>query len=203
MGQEKTCKLRLRKKLTEGKALLESEELIFRGKDLRLKIPFRQMSSIEAKDGWLRLNFPEGAAAFELGGQAAKWAEKIRNPKSLIDKLGVKPEHRVSVLGVRDEAFRQDLLSRTGNVSDGKVAPESDMVFVGAETMDDLSRMRRFQSSLKSNGAIWVVYPKGQKHITEGGVLAAGKQAGLIDVKVASFSPTHTALKFVIPVDRR
>jgi hypothetical protein len=48
-----------------------------------------------------------------------------------------------------------------------------------------------------------VVYPKGQKHITEAGVFAAGKQAGLVDVKVASFSATHTALKFVIPVDRR
>ena len=63
--------------------------------------------------------------------------------------------------------------------------------------------MRALQASLKSNGAIWVVYPKGQKHITEAGVLAAGKQADLVDVKVASFSPTHTALKFVIPVDRR
>ncbi|MCU1273448.1 MAG: hypothetical protein JWO48_879 [Bryobacterales bacterium] len=203
MGQEKTCKLRLGKKLTEGKALLESEELIFRGKDLRLKIPFRQMSAIEAKDGWLRLNFSEGAAAFELGGHAAKWAEKIRNPKSLIDKLGIKPEHRVSVLGVRDEAFRRELQSRTGNASDFKVASDSDMIFLAADTTDDLSRMRALQASLKSNGAIWVVYPKGQKHITEAGVLAAGKQAGFVDVKVASFSPTHTALKFVIPVDRR
>jgi hypothetical protein len=203
MGQEKTCKLRLGRKLTEGKALLESEELIFRGKDLRLKIPFRQMSSIEAKDGWLRLNFSEGAAAFELGGHAAKWAEKIRNPKSLIDKLGVKPEHRVSVLGVRGEEFRRDLQSRTGNVSDGKVAPDSDIIFLGADAPADLDRMGALQASLKPNGAIWVIYPKGQKHITEGGVFAAGKQAGLVDVKVASFSPTHTALKFVIPVDRR
>ena len=29
--------------------------------------------------------------------------------------------------------------------------------------------------------------------------MAAGKQAGLVDVKVVSFSPTHTAEKFVIP----
>jgi hypothetical protein len=203
MGQEKTCKLRFGRKLTEGKALLESEELIFRGKDLRLKIPFRQMSSVEAKDGWLRLNFSEGAAAFELGGHAAKWAEKIRNPKSLIDKLGVKPEHRVSVLGVRGEEFRRDLQSRTRDVSDDKVAPDSDIIFLGADTTQDLDRMCALWPSLKPNGAIWVIYPKGQKHITEGGVFGAGKQAGLVDIKVASFSPTHTALKFVIPLDRR
>jgi len=203
MGQEKTCKLLLGKKLTEGKAFLESEELIFRGKDLRLKIPFRQMSAIQAKDGWLRVKFSEGAAAFELGGHAAKWAEKIRNPKSLIDKVGVKPEHCISVLGVRGEEFRRDLQSRTGNISYGKVAPDSDIIFLGADAPADLERMRALRDSLRPNGAIWVIYPKGQKHMTEAGVFAAGKQAGLVDVKVASFSPTHTALKFVIPVDRR
>ena len=30
--------------------------------------------------------------------------------------------------------------------------------------------------------------------------MAAGKAAGLVDVKVVGFSPTHTAEKFVIPV---
>ena len=33
--------------------------------------------------------------------------------------------------------------------------------------------------------------------------LAAGRKAGLKDVKVVGFSPTHTALKFVIPVENR
>jgi hypothetical protein len=41
--------------------------------------------------------------------------------------------------------------------------------------------------SLKRNGAIWVVYPKGKKEITEIGVLKAGRQAGLVDTKVARF----------------
>ncbi len=31
----------------------------------------------------------------------------------------------------------------------------------------------------------------------------AGKAAGLVDVKVVSFSPTHTAEKFVIPIAKR
>ena len=33
-----------------------------------------------------------GEATFELGPKAERWAERIRNPKSLLDKLGVKPE---------------------------------------------------------------------------------------------------------------
>ena len=33
--------------------------------------------------------------------------------------------------------------------------------------------------------------------------MAAGKQAGLVDVKVVSYSDTHSAEKYVIPVARR
>jgi hypothetical protein len=51
--------------------------------------------------------------------------------------------------------------------------------------------------------ALWIVYPKGQKQITENDVLAAGRRAGLKDVKVVGFSATHTALKFVVPLSDR
>jgi len=203
MGQEVTCKLRLGDRLTQGKALLETDELIFRAPDLRLKIPFRQMSSIEANDGWLRVNFPDGPAAFALGDYASKWAAKIRNPKSLIDKLGVKADSRVALLHVTDQDFRRDLEARTRHIASAKALKDSDVIFFGAEQREELSQLRGLQKSIKPEGCIWVVYPKGQKQITENDVLAAGKQAGLVDVKVARFSATHTALKFVIPVKRR
>jgi hypothetical protein len=51
--------------------------------------------------------------------------------------------------------------------------------------------------------ALWIIYPKGQQHITEGDVFAAGHKVGLTDIKVVGFSATHTALKFVIPVKKR
>ena len=56
---------------------------------------------------------------------------------------------------------------------------------------------------MKGTAALWIVYPKGQKHITENDVLAAGRKSGLKDVKVVGFSTTHTAEKFVIPVAQR
>jgi len=34
-------------------------------------------------------------------------------------------------------------------------------------------------------------------------VITAGRKAGLKDVKVVGFSPSHTALKFVIPLSKR
>jgi len=54
----------------------------------------------------LRIEFPEGTAIFELGPRAQKWAEKILHPKSLLDKLGVKPGAVVSVVAVGDLPLR-------------------------------------------------------------------------------------------------
>jgi len=57
--------------------------------------------------------------------------------------------------------------------------------------------------SIQRNGAIWVVYPKGQPHIRGIDVIQAGRAADLTDNKVCSFSSTHTALRFVIPIAKR
>jgi hypothetical protein len=54
-----------------------------------------------------------------------------------------------------------------------------------------------------AHGAIWIIRPKGRPEISERATMAAGKAAGLVDVKVVGFSPTHTAEKFVIPVNAR
>lgn len=202
MGQEATCEARFGGKVSNGKALLETDELIFRG-DFRLAIPTKSMESVEAAAGILTITYPQGTVAFALGPQAEKWAYKIRNPSTLADKLDVKPGLRVSVCGVADASFREQLLARTADVRDGKPAKDSDLIFLAADTAKDLDRLKPLQASLKRNGAIWVVYPKGRKEITEVNVLQAGKLAGLADTKVARFSETHTALKFVIPVAKR
>jgi hypothetical protein len=59
------------------------------------------------------------------------------------------------------------------------------------QTLRQLSALRR--------KTVWVIYPKGLQSITENEVLLAGRAAGLLDVKVASFSSALTALKFVPP----
>ncbi len=201
MGQELECKVRFGGKAAVGKALLESEELLFRG-GMRLKIPFRAMKSIQSAGGELRIEFPEGTAIFELGPQAQKWAEKILHPKSLLDKLGVKPGAVVSVIAVRDERFLKQLRERTNEIGE-TTRSESDWIFLGAESKEGFSQIRPLTKSLKKTGGLWIVYPKGQKHITGKDGLGAGKKAGLVDVKVVGFSATHTALKFVVPLSSR
>ena len=203
MGQEAYCSVRFEGRVSEGKALLETNDLRFRG-DFRLTIPFREMKSLESKEGQLCVAFSGGAAVFELGPLADEWAFKIRNPKGLLEKLGIKPGARLTILGVNDAAFLADIEKIAGELSNGLLLADSDFVFVEADHPDDLGKLQEIPRSIKKNGAIWVVSPKGKSaRIREVDVIEAAKAAGLVDTKVVAFSETHTALKLVIPLAKR
>ena len=205
MGNEANCVARFGKQKARGKALLETSELIFRSEDgaLRLKFAFADIQSAAAADGELRVDVPEGAAIFELGANAAKWCEKILHPKTRLEKLGIKPNAAVSLIGNLDADFLAELRVQTKTVSNGKVTTDTEWIFFATDSSKDLSQVSKLAKSLKGAAALWIVYPKGQKQITENDVIAAGRKSGLKDVKVVGFSSTHTALKFVIPVGRR
>ena len=202
MGNEIRCRVRFGKQESEGKALLETGEILFRG-DFRLKIPFSTINSTKAVDGELRLQTPEGLAVFHLGPAAEKWREKILHPKSRIEKLGVKPGAKVSLLGEFEAEFLGEIGALTKSLSRDRVATDSDCIFFATESKKGLAAVSKIVKSMQGAAALWIAYPKGQKHITENDVIAAGRKSGLKDVKVVGFSLTHTALKFVIPVSQR
>jgi len=199
LGSEAVCSVSYAGRVSEGKALLETTEVLFRG-DFRLKIPFAQITSVAADDGTLRLGYEDDVAVFDLGGDADKWAEKIRNPRALLDKLGVKPGMRIAVLGVQDADFLDQLTARNGAPDKSIDARDLDIIFYEADRLDDLSRLAELRTAIKPAGAIWVVSPKGKGiEVRDVDVMAAARDAGLVDNKVASFSATHTALRLVIP----
>jgi hypothetical protein len=201
MGAEAACSVRFGRKASSGKALLEASELIFRG-DFRLVIPFSEIDMVDASNGKLQVTFDGETATFELGAEAEQWAQKIRNPKSVIDKLGVKAGQRIVVLNVRDAPFVAQLQER-GAVASARAVKDADAIFVGAETLAGLAGLRQLVAHIKRDGAIWTVTPKGKGGIKDTDVMGIGKAAGLVDVKVVSFSATHSAHKFVIPKAQR
>jgi hypothetical protein len=206
MGQERETTLRIAKRRIEGEALLETAEIIFRPVDgsKRLKFTFADIvKSVKAVDGELRFHTEEGPAVLELGPAAEKWAEKILHPKSRAEKLGVKNAMRVSLVGKFDDTFERELSAATNNVAKGKIAADSELIFVAVESSKGLSDVAKIAKSVKGAAGLWIVYPKGKKEITEIDVIGAGRKTGLKDVKVVGFSPTHTALKFVLPLEKR
>jgi len=199
VGQEIACTASSDGRRAEGRAQLETDELLFRGEGLRLRIPYASVSAVRAADGVLELDHDGATSTFELGDRAAKWANRITNPKTVIDKLGVKPGQRVVLRGMDVDGFAGDLAARGAEL----VETGADHLFVAVETQDDLAALAGLVPLIARNGAVWTVRRKGRKDLTESDVMAAGKAAGLVDVKVVRFSETHTAEKFVIPVADR
>jgi hypothetical protein len=197
VGAEAACSVTFGRKTSDGEALLESSEIIFRG-DFRLVISLARISALDASGGKLSVTFPDGTAVFDLGPQAEKWAAKIRSPKTVIDKLDVKPGQRAVVLNVRDDGLASQLRERGVAVS-ARVAKDADVIFIGAETLAELSGLRQLVARIKRDGAIWTITPKGKGGIKDTDIMGVAKAAGLVALKVVSFSDTHSANKFVIP----
>ncbi len=208
MGQQIETRALVGAKVHQGTAMLESDYLLFRATGVKEKAPgvkvlFRDILSLKAGDGWLRIRHAGGILDLELGPRAEQWAEKIRSPKSRLQKLGVKESSRVSLVGAVDEEFRKELRAQGCQIAEGTPARGAALIFFGAESRADLARVKTLAKRLAPGGALWVIYPKGRKNITENEVLATGRAAELTDIKVVGFSPTHTALKYVIPLAKR
>ena len=172
---------------------------------MRLAVPLASITSAAARDGILHVTFGASSAEFQIGSAAEKWAARITNPPSRLDKLGLKPGMTVAAMGITDDLFLREATRRVGKVT-RKVPAASrpvDVLFYGVERRDGLGRLSALAPLIKPDGALWIVRPKGRKEITEAETMSAGKRAGLVDVKVVSFSDTHTAEKFVIPLAKR
>ena len=196
MGLEAKCILRIDGVAHHGTALLETDELLFRG-PARLKIPLASITSLDAAQGVLRVTHAGGSAQLELGDAATKWVERIRSPRSLIDKLGVKPGMTVSVIGAFDPAFVSDVEARAGTLSVGRARKGSDLVFFLADKVGQLSKLSSLETTLATGGAVWVVHPKGKGALKDTEIFAAGEAVGLTAVKVVRFSETHTGEKLM------
>jgi hypothetical protein len=202
MGQEIAGSAELKGRTIRGKVLLETDEILFRG-DERIRIPFVDIKQVSVDDGRLVVRYKGGTVTFDIGAAASRWANRIRKPPTLADKLGVKPGQCVGLVGVDDPGLVSLLVERGADVCRGRLRKASDLIVLRVQRPRDLEELASLEVSLARDGAIWVVYPKGRRDPSEVDVIEAGKAAGFVDVKVARFSDTHTALKFMIPKARR
>lgn len=116
-----------------------------------------------------------------------------------MDKLGVKPGSRYCAIGEFDEAFAVELLERAGKPSRTNL----DTVLVRLDSERDLVKLLKARARIVQSGAVWAVWPKGRRVFHEDDIRDFALRNGLVDVKVASFSETLSALKLVIPVKLR
>jgi hypothetical protein len=134
-------------------------------------------------------------------------------PRPLVDRLGVKPGMSVAMVGVTEANLVTVVRHRAGtvtslgpprHVSTTRELPplpglgaHRDLVFFQAGSAEMLSLFPRLVSSLKPDGSLWVLWPKGRREIGQSAVVAAGLSAGVVDVRVVSVSDRLSGLKFV------
>lgn len=198
MGLESACIGRLNGAESSGKAYCGDGEVSFRG-DFNFRWKWQDLSQVECSDGTLSLQKGADQAQLQLGASAEKWKQDILNPKSRLDKLGLKPEHRYRSIGEFDETFSQELVDRAAQPQTGQL----DAIFVRLNELNDLAVLSEAKQEIVPNGMIWAVWPKGRKEFREDDIRNFALQNGLVDVKVASFSEKLSALKLVIPKANR
>ncbi|HYU63297.1 MAG TPA: DUF3052 family protein [Verrucomicrobiae bacterium] len=119
--------------------------------------------------------------------------------RPLLDKLGVKPGASVALVDIEDASFVKLLRQRTTDIIHGRPRSRCDLVFMAATDRRDLEgRLKEVKTWIEPNGAIWVIRPKGgRSDLRDTDLIDAGLAAGLVDNKIASFSDTHGAMRFV------
>jgi hypothetical protein len=208
MGYETTCRARVtdadgKVREADAKVLLETDELVVRG-EARVRIPRSAIERVTTRAGVLTITAPTAVIALSLGDAAEKWRKRIEEPpKRLIDKLDVKPNAKVWVLGVDDATLLTQLAERTTQLLRGRSATACDVVFVGVESEGQLDRIERGLKAMNDDGAIWVIHRKGPTGVADTTIYTRAKALGLTYVKVARVSDTHTAEKLVRPVASR
>lgn len=122
----------------------------------------------------------------------------VETTKPLLDRLGVKPGAKIALVGIEDASFVKLLRERTRDVVRGKPKMPCDIVFVAANDRHDLARLKEVKSWIEPNGAIWMIRRKGPgAPLRDTDLIEAGLEAGLVDNKIASYSDTHGAMRFV------
>jgi hypothetical protein len=205
MGLETTCRIQHGRTKWEAKVLLETDELRVRG-ERPFRVPLGAITRAESDGGVLRVEWGGDALDLELGDAARKWAERIRSPRSLLDKLGVKAGDEVVALAGLDAALVDELRGRASlrEVKSAERLPEgAATIFMQANDRAALAPLHAVAARMARDGGVWVVHPKGKSGLADTVVFEVGKAAGLTAVKVARISDTLTAERLVIPKTAR
>ena len=166
-------------------------------------VPYKQVEVVSTTKGILKLRVDGTPMEFPIGATVDRLANKIRKPPSRAEKMGIKPGLRAHLVGPIDRAFVNELAKIIPDFAEGRPRTPVDLIVFAAKVTLDLEEVAVLAELIKADGALWVVYKKGKRDPSEDDVLAAGRKAGLKDIKVARFSDTHTALKFVVPLADR
>jgi hypothetical protein len=118
--------------------------------------------------------------------------------RSLPEKLGIKPDTRIAVIGGPPDL----------PIPRGRLRPDLDMiVFFTTKAADLRKRWPALTGALKQNGALWIGWPKKASGVatdmTDHIVREVALPTGWVDIKVCAIDDTWSGLKCVLRVELR
>lgn len=126
----------------------------------------------------------------------------------LIQKIGIKPGHRV-LLRNHPASFVKDLGKfPEGAKSADRLSGKANVIVYFTQRLAELEKdFARLSAALVPDGMLWIGWPKKASgrptDLTEDIVRGVGLEYGLVDVKVCAIDETWSGLKFVIRVKDR
>ena len=120
--------------------------------------------------------------------------------RSVVQKLGVKPEERVEVAGDVGPGLRNDVKSAIGRglVKSGTL----DGAIVSADSLEAGQELLvRYRARLKDDGYLWIVTRKRghENYLNQMSLVPYAKRVGMIDNKTCSIDENRSGIRFVIP----
>lgn len=128
--------------------------------------------------------------------------------KSLVEKLGIRPGHRVLVKGA-PRGYASTLGSLPlGATRVARGAGPFDVIQIFVTRSSAVrAAIRDARRAMKPDGMVWVSWPKRssglQTDVDENFVRHAGLALDLVDVKICAVDEVWSGLKFVIPLKLR
>ena len=126
--------------------------------------------------------------------------ERDYSHRTAVQKLGVKPEQRVEVIGDVGSGLRRDVKQAVGR---GLVrSGELDGAIVLVESEDEAKEaLVRYRARLRDTGYLWVITRKRghESYLNQMSLVPHAKRLGLIDNKTCSIDEDRSGIRFVVP----
>lgn len=196
MGLELRVRARYKRQESDGRLHLDSQELNFRGTEFQWSTRIGQGIKAVATNGRLVVRADREQIEFDVGETAEKWVEKILNPPSRLQKLGVKTEMKCWVSSGFDSGFKDELTSN-GSLLVKKIA-ECQLAFFLLTKRSDLTKLVSSVSELPLGVNIWIVWPKGTDAVSQKDVMQTARECGMGPSKTAAFDASHSSLRFAL-----
>lgn len=193
MGREATATCRWRDTEDEFKVLLETNEILLRGKS-RYTFDRASIENFQQDKGDLRLTIAGETLVMHLGEkEAAAWFAKLQKPvPTLAEKLGITPESMAFVLGAVDDAELARALD--GNVTTN--LSQAGTIIAILRNQADFDKAITVARSHPEQ-ALWCVYGKGKfSTLPDSHVRSTLRSIGFMDNKTTGISDQWTATRY-------